>query len=88
MQSENVQVQEIVSLEDQREEVKKSKNNKFGFQYDNNRFGIQNNNNRFGIQNNNRFGIQYNSNNRFGFQYNNNNKTKKMNLAPDILKNM
>jgi hypothetical protein len=81
MQSENVQVQEIVSLEDQRAEAKKPKNNKFGFQYDNNnnnnRFGIQYNNNRFGIQynNNNRFGIQYNSNNRFGFQYNNyNNK--------------
>jgi len=75
---EMVQVQEIVSLEDQRAEGKKQKNNKFGFQYDNNnnRFGIQYNN-RFGIQynSNNRFGIQYNSNNRFGFQYNNyNNK--------------
>jgi len=75
---EMVQVQEIISLEDQRAEGKKTKNNKFGFQYDNNRFGIQyNNNNRFGIQynNNNRFGIQYNNNNRFGIQYNNyNNK--------------
>jgi hypothetical protein len=69
MEPEIVQVQEIVSLEDQRSEHKRPKNNKFGFQYDNNRFGIQYNNN------NNRFGIQYNSNNRFGFQYNNyNNK--------------
>lgn len=71
MEPKMVQVQEIVSLEDQRAEAKKSKYNKFGFQYDNinNRFGIQYNNN------NNRFGIQYNSNNIFGVQYNNyNNK--------------
>jgi hypothetical protein len=88
MEPEKVHVQEIISLEEQREEAKKIKKNKFGIQYDNNRFGIQynnnnnrfgiqynNNNNRFGIQynnNNNRFGIQYNNNNRFGFQYNNN----------------
>jgi len=48
------QVQEIVSLEDQRADGEKKNKNKFGFEYDNN-------NNTFGIQYNNKFGFRYNN---------------------------
>jgi hypothetical protein len=78
IQHEIVPIQEIVNLEDKREEkeyYKKYKKNKFDIQYD--KFGIKYDNNKFSIQynnnnnnnNNNKFGIQYN--NKFGI-YNNN----------------